>query len=457
MSDWLASALGYIPQWLDYQRLVNDQPGVSLAIAHQGKIVLEHVSGYANLAKKEPLTPRHRFRVASHSKTFTAVGIMLLREQGKLSLDDRLAKFVGGLTSEVANVTIAQLLSHSAGLMRDGLDGGQFADRRPFLSEAEYRADLALPQPLPPATNFKYSNHGFALLGKVIEQVTGERYVDWIARNVVDASGLHETAPDYMPSKSLPLARGHTMREPFGRRYVVPGDNPTNDMASATGFVATAGDLAKFFSGLSSTSVSGILKPESRREMTRRHWRDTHSQFERYYGLGTISGPVGPWSWVGHAGGFQGTLTRTVLIPDHDIAISILTNAIDGLANVWFEGVIHILRTIHGHGAPVPATKDWTGRWWGMWGAFDLVPGKDRVLVAAPAQNMPFVDASEIVVTAPDSGKVAKAQAFGDLAEPCILHRNKSGQVEAVQIGGKRLVTDEAIKAEVVERYGAAT
>lgn len=457
MSDWLTHALGYIPQWLDYQRAVNDQPGVSLAIAHRGSIVLEHASGYADLGKKEPLTPRHRFRVASHSKTFTSVGIMLLREQGKIALDDRLGRFVTGLTSDVANVTIAQLLSHSAGLMRDGLDGGQFSDRRPFLSEAEFRADLALPQPLPPATNFKYSNHGFALLGKVIEQVTGERYCDWIARNVVEASGLRETAPDYTASKSLPLARGHTMREPFGRRYVIPSDNLTNDMASATGFVATASDLATFFAGLSPTCDTGILKRESRREMTRRHWRDAHSQFERYYGLGTISGPVGPWSWVGHAGGFQGTLTRTILIPDQDITISILTNALDGLANVWFEGVIHILRVMHGLGAPTAQTQGWTGRWWGLWGAFDLVPGKDRVLVAAPGQNMPFVDASEIAVTGPDAGKVVKAQAFGDLAESCALHRHRSGAVDAVQIGAKRLVTERDIKAEIAGRYGTAT
>lgn len=453
MDDWLKSAIGYLPQWIDYQRVMNDQPGVSFAIAHKGQVILEHASGYADLSTREPLTPRHRFRVASHSKTFTAVGVMLLREQGKLTLDDRLGKFVAGLTDEVANTTIAQLLSHTAGLMRDGRDGGQFSDRRAFLSEAEYRADLALPQPLAPAVNFKYSNHGFALLGKVIGQVTRTPYCAWIDRNVVAPSGLAETAPDFSLEASLPLARGHTMREPFGRRYVVPGDNPTNDMASATGFAATAADLTCFFAGLSATAPIGILKPDSRREMTRRHWRDAHSQFERYYGLGTISGPVGPWSWVGHAGGFQGTLTRTVLIPDQDITLSVLTNAADGLANVWFEGVIHILRTIHTIGAPSPTTKDWSGRWWSLWGAVDLIPGKDRVLVAAPSLIMPFTDATEITMTGAGAGKVTKAQAFGDLAEPCVLHRDGSGTVQAVQIGGKRLVSEADHKAEISGRY----
>ncbi len=77
MSDRLRSALEYIPSWIDYQRELFDQPGVSLALARNGEVVLEHASGSADLAIGEPLTPRHRFRVASHSKTFTAPGILL--------------------------------------------------------------------------------------------------------------------------------------------------------------------------------------------------------------------------------------------------------------------------------------------------------------------------------------------------------------------------------------------
>ena len=142
MSDWLRSALEYIPSWIDYQRELFDQPGVSLALARNGEVVLEHASGSADLATGEPLTPRHRFRVASHSKTFTAAGVMLLHEREKIRLDDRLGAYIAGLGPEVSKVTLAQLLSHAAGLTRDGPDGGQFTDRRPFLSEAEIRADL---------------------------------------------------------------------------------------------------------------------------------------------------------------------------------------------------------------------------------------------------------------------------------------------------------------------------
>ncbi|WP_420965988.1 serine hydrolase domain-containing protein [Bradyrhizobium sp. B120] len=449
MSDWLSSALDYIPTWIDYQRELFDQPGVSLAIAHKGQVLLEHASGMADLATREPLTSRHRFRVASHSKTFTAAGIMLLRERNKIRLDDRLGEYLANLTPEVSDVTISQLLSHVAGLTRDGPDSGQFSDRRPFLSEAEFRADLSAPQPLAPGVTFKYSNHGFALLGKVIEKVTGEPYGPWIHDQVVAPAGLKETTPDFDPTVCSPFARGHSTRQPYGRRFVIPGDNLTNDMASATGFTATAGDLARFFGQLSPGAQSSILTAASRREMTRRHWRDAHSQLERYYGLGTISGPPGPWSWVGHAGGFQGTLTRTVVLPEQDIAISILTNAIDGLANVWFESVIHVLTTIHGLGAPGPETAHWRGRWWTLWGPLDLLPGKDKVLVAASGQLSPFLDATELRPSGIDEAIVASAQAFGD----CRLVRGPAGNIEGVSIGSKHLVTEDAIKSEVEHRY----
>jgi D-alanyl-D-alanine carboxypeptidase len=453
MSDWLRSALEYIPSWIDYQRELFDQPGVSLALARNGEVVLEHASGSADLATGEPLTPRHRFRVASHSKTFTAAGVMLLHEREKIRLDDRLGAYVAGLTPEVSKVTLAQLLSHAAGLTRDGADGGQFTDRRPFLSEAEIRADLAAPQPLAPGATFKYSNHGFALLGKVIEKVTGEPYRQWIHDRVVAPAGLTETTPDFDPRVCRPFARGHSTRLPFGQRFIIPGGNPTNDMASATGFTATAADLARFFGQLSPGAETSILTAASRREMTRRHWRDAHSQLERYYGLGTISGPPGPWGWVGHAGGFQGTLTRTAVLPEQNITISVLSNAVDGLANGWLESVIHILKTIHDLGEPSPATANWRGRWWTLWGPLDLIPGSDKVLAAMPSQPSPFFDASELQPTGPDTAIVAKAQAFGDLGEGCRLIRDAAGVIEQVQIGGRRLVTQSALEAEVRGRY----
>lgn len=453
---WIAAALGYVPRWIDYQMAALEQPGAVIAVAHKGEVIFEQAFGVANLATGEVMTRAHRFRVASHSKSFTAAGVLKLREGGKLSLDDRAGRYVAGLHESVAQATIAQLLSHSAGITRDGPDGGQFAERRPFLSLAELKADLARPQPLGATEAFKYSNHGIALAGHIIEAVTGESYTTWMAREVLAPLGLSETVPDMtaLPTTRPPFAMGHSTKLPYGRRLVVPGFAAGNAMAPATGFAATARDLVTFFAALSPTAERSILSASSRREMTRRHWRDTHSGIERYYGLGTIIGPVGPWSWWGHSGGWPGTLSRTTHIPDHDLTLSILTNAVDGPAQPWMEGVIHIFKTFHTHGAPDDANRDWTGRWWGLWGASDLVPvGQRRVLVAVPAQPMPFFDASVIAVTDKDTGRVAEAQAFGDLGEPVRRVRGADGAVSSIWIGGKHQLAEAEFIAEVTQRY----
>src|SRR6516165_5952135 len=223
MDNWLTPALGYIPQWLEHQMRETEQPGCVIAIVHKGRVVLEQAFGYADIINRTPLTPRHRFRVASHSKSFTVAGIMKLREAGKLGLDDRIGKHVEGLHPAVAEATIAQLLSHSAGIVRDGSDGGQWQDRRPFLSAAELRADLAAAPVIEPNTRFKYSNHGYGLAGLVIEAVTGVPYRNWIKQAIIEPAGLDETEPDMPVGLEMPVVRGHTAKLPLGRRVVIPG------------------------------------------------------------------------------------------------------------------------------------------------------------------------------------------------------------------------------------------
>ena len=202
MQKWLAPALDYIPRWMDFQMRMSQQPGCVIAIAHKSRIVLEQAFGHADLAKGTPLTPRHRFRVASHSKSYTAAGVMKLREQGKLKLDDAVGHYVKGLNPRVARTTLGQILSHSAGIVRDGKEAGQFLDRRPFLNAEELMADLQAAPAIEPNTRFKYSNHGFGLIGLVIEAVTGEPFTTWMKREIIDAAGLEETHPD------MPIPQG---------------------------------------------------------------------------------------------------------------------------------------------------------------------------------------------------------------------------------------------------------
>lgn len=454
MSTWLDAALDYIPRWLAFQLDHLHQPGCTVAIAERGRIVLDAAFGVANLATGERLTPRHRFRVASHSKSFTAAGILKLQEQGRLRLDDPIGRFVAGLNPAVAAVTLAQLLSHSGGLTRDGADAGQFMDRRPFLNEAELLADLAAAAPLEPSTRFKYSNHGYGLLGLVIAKATGEPYAAWIRREIVAAAGLAETEPDMTAPDSVPFARGHTARLPLGRRLVVPGDNPAHAMAAATGFVSTARDLALFFSGLDPRSESRLLTALSRREMVRRLWQDRDASPERHYGLGLTSSKPGEGEWFGHGGSFQGTITGTAVLTGPGIAVSVLTNAVDGPAPLWLEGIGHILATMAAGGTPAAGTRDWTGRWWTLWGATDLVPMGERVRTATPAQPKPFDEGMEIAITGEDLGRVTRGSGFRSLGETARLVRDGDGTPRALWLGGVQLLPEPAFAREISERYG---
>jgi CubicO group peptidase (beta-lactamase class C family) len=453
MDNWLKPALDYILQWLEYQMRESEQPGCVIAIVHQGRVVLERAFGYADIVERVPLTPRHRFRVASHSKSFTAAGIMKLREAGKLGLDDRVGKHVEGLHSDIAEATIGQLLSHTAGIVRDGSDNDQWQDRRPFLDAAGLRAGLAAAPVIERNTRFKYSNHGYGLAGLVIEAVTGTPYRSWIKTAIIDPAGLDETEPDMPVADSVPLARGHSPRLPLGRRVVIPGDNPTNALVSATGFVSTGRDLARFFAQLDPAAKESVLAVASRREMVRGQWRNPHSSVERYYGLGIQSGKTAEWDWYGHGGSFQGFASRTAGLPDPGIAVSLVSNAVDGLADRWLDGAIHILATFAKHGAPNSEVRDWTGRWWSLGAAVDLVPMGGKVIAAAPSLPNPFTDASEISVSGKDCGRLSLASGLARHGEDVLRIRGRDGEVEEVRLGGMRLLPEAAIAAELEQRY----
>lgn len=455
MAAWLDGALDYVASWMAFQLRCYDQPGAQVAIVHDGVLAWERAFGTADLTTAEPLTTRHRMRAASHSKSFTAAGIMKLVEAGRLRLDDPCGGYVPGLHPGISAVTIGQLLSHGGGLVRDGRDGGQFTDRIPYRNREELLADLAEAPPFEPGMRLKYSNHGYGLLGLVMESVTGQPYADWMAEHVIAAAGLTETAADTAALTEGKLAKGHSGKQPLGYRVVVPGANPTHAMAAAAGFATTASDLARFFAQLAPTAPTSLLSAASRREMSRRLWRDEDTTIERYYGYGLMSGPPGPWSYLGHTGGLQGFISRTVVIPEEHVAVSVVTNALDGLAHSWVDGILGILRRFKEAGEPKPGLADWSGRWWSIWGAVDLVPVGEQVLAAFPAAFAPFFEASEIEVTGTDEGRIAKCTGYGSPGEPVRLVRAADGTVEAIQLAASRLLPEAALAAEMRERYGA--
>ena len=230
----------------------------------------------------------------------------------------------------------------------------------------------------------------------MIEAITEEPYRGWIEREIVDAAGLRETAARHAAGQGRRRSRA-VIRLGFrsDRRLVIPGDNPTHAITPAAGFVSTAADVARFFAQLAPNAKRSVLSAGSRREMTREHWRNPHASLEGYYGLGIMSGTLAGWDWFGHTGGFQGYISRTCVIPACDLTITILTNCHRWLgADSGSMAPCTSCAPSPTRGAPQRRVRDWTGRWWSLWGAVDLVPIGNLVMVANPHCINPFMDAT---------------------------------------------------------------
>jgi hypothetical protein len=143
-----------------------------------------------------------------------------------------------------------------------------------------------------------------------------------------------------------------------------------------------------------------------------------------------------------------------VALPEPALAVSVVTNAIDGAADRGIEGIIHILTSFAKHGTPAKEVSDWTGRWWTLWGAVDLVPMGAKVMVAIPSLPNPFTDASEISISSEDHGRFTLANGFARHGEDVRRVRGQNGKVDEVWLGGTRYLQEAASLAELEQRYG---
>ena len=166
-----------------------------------------------------------------------------------------------------------------------------------------------------------------------------------------------------------------------------------------------------------------------------------------------MSGTTAGWDWFGHGGGFQGYISRTCVIPACDVTITILTNSIDGWAPFWIDGAMHILRAFRTRGAPKRRIRDWIGRWWTVWGAIDLVPMGNVVVVANPHLANPFMDATEIEVTGRDSGRIALAGGYASHGELVRRTRGKAGGITDIWLAGVNAKHEKAVATEIERRY----
>jgi D-alanyl-D-alanine carboxypeptidase len=223
----LDRAVDYLGPWLAYRRPYANVTGYGVAISWRGELVFNEAFGYANMREKVPLTPGHIFRVASHSKSFTATAVMQLAETGRLRLDDPVVAFLPWLSAHrdrrLREVTLRLLLSHGAGITRDGRDCDFWQLERPFPDAAQLRHEVfGAPLVTEANTALKYSNIGYSLLGMVVEEASGGPYTDYVMEHIVEPLGLRATGPEWKGHGRSAAVTGHTRRDANGDRKAVP-------------------------------------------------------------------------------------------------------------------------------------------------------------------------------------------------------------------------------------------
>lgn len=326
----VAAATRLFSAWLEAQIAYRGLPGVAVGVVQDQQLVWSKGFGYADIAAKKPMTADTRFRIASNSKLFAAIAILQLREAGKLRLDDPVEKHLPWFKMKPAGpddgpITIEQLLSHASGLQREAGDHWSSFD---FPTEAELKALMAGREAaFPPQTRWKYSNLAFGIAGLVVEQISGQRWADYVQANILKPLDMNATSID-KPDPGL--ATPYAARRPDGTRRVLPFVD-AQGMAAATGMSSNVNDLAKFISAwfrrAPKAGGNNVLSAGSWREALR--VRSVDEDWESGSGLGFDHERFKGKTYAGHGGGYPGNTTMTMAQIDDHVGVIVLTNTND--------------------------------------------------------------------------------------------------------------------------------
>ena len=298
-------------------------PSASVAVVRAGKLVYTHAYGSARLATETtpavPATPAMRYSIGSISKQFTAASILLLQEDGKLSLDDAVGKYVPGLT-QGDNVTIRQILSHTSGYQDYWPEDYVMT---PMLApeSAQQILDTWGKKPLDfePGTQWQYSNTNFVIAGRIVESVTGHPLMDFLTSRIFRPLGMTSVWNSDEAKLTQTDATAY-YRHALGPLRIAPKEG-RGWMFAAGELAMTARDLALWDESLIAQS---ILKPDSYKQMfTEVKLKDGKGT---HYGLGVeVMDRQGHRS-IEHSGEVSGFVADNEVLVDDGVAVAVLTN-----------------------------------------------------------------------------------------------------------------------------------
>jgi len=350
--------------WMEGQLAYRGLPGVAVGVVADQELVWARGFGFADVKAKLPMTAATKFRMASHSKLFTAIAMMQLREDGKLRLDDPVSKYLSWFKAKPAGdddgpITIEQLLSHSSGLQREA---GDHWTSYEFPTADELKRLYASRQSaFAPSVRWKYSNLAYAVAGMVIEQVSGERWADYVSRHIFGPLGMTASSVDQnVTGLTVPYGR----RMPDGTREVLPFVD-ARGMAAATGVTSNVEDMAKFVSAQFRGGPRGgaqVVSAGSWREMHR--VRSVEEDWNSGTGLGFDISRINGRTWVGHGGGYPGNTTETLIQLDDKVGVIVLTNTNDSNPmDIARQLISSVGQAVARASALKPAIVAWDPKW----------------------------------------------------------------------------------------------
>ena len=294
-------------------------PSASIAVVRDGKLVYAKAYGDARFDPKTPATPTMRYSIGSISKEFTAAAILMLQQQGKLSLDDKIAKFFPDLT-DADHVTIRQILSHTSGY-QDFWPQDYLMPMMKQPTTPAHIMDVWAKKPLDfaPGSQWQYSNTGYVIAGAIVQKVTGQIPFEFLQQHVFSRLGITDAYDTNLHALPATDARGYSR---FALGPLRPSQKEGVDWMFGAGELAmTASDLAKWDIAMIDQT---LLQPASWHAMQ----TDVllNDGLGSGYGLGVFVAKMDGHRMISHDGEVMGFTAGNYIFPDDKVAVVVLTN-----------------------------------------------------------------------------------------------------------------------------------